>query len=480
MTSTATSNTVVPFEEPVDATKGKPDVFRVDFSNYMSTQDLIAEIDKKQLIDPKTHTRATDFVNGVVKDEKIQDVAGPKGMGVLKTASFPHDYAEERIKRATGTQMTAYQVHQHFASPQFVAIDKIIKENKETILHMFPTIAYIGFPSNNQTMTGPGLIILTNKRVYMYCHEDRTAASGSENMFGTTCWPRLLCCCIPGGCAFCPCCKVNNGEYVHVATRETEDIFAVVGIEDILPNSFSFDRAESTKLQRKFRFCCYHGYSSFKYDFGFHDFKRVEPYVIREFTKGDDSEWSLEELQELEEALMILESGLEHTWRDGSKTKGDTPDAWKHMCQSKREELKKGFRTYQNCRVAAYRGINFKYLDRAKNKALTTTAIVDHSVCNVEELCKFTISANSMENLAKDVKMLKNSMNGYENNGSSLVRDAVLDTPSLGSLLASPGQLAKLAKKYLVCCNEDYCFEFCCGKLMLACPRCRPLCWCWF
>lgn len=72
---------------------------------------------------------------------------------------------------------------------------------------------------------------------------------------------------------------------------------------------------------------------------------------------------------------------------------------------------------------------------------------------------------------------LKNSMNGYENNGSSLVRDAVLDTPSLGSLLASPGQLAKLAKKYLVCCNEDYCFEFCCGRLMLACPRCRPLCW---
>lgn len=363
-------------------------------------QDLIAEIDKKQLIDPKTHTRTTDFVNGVVKDEKIQDVAGPKGMGVLKTASFPHDYAEERIKRATGTQMTAYQVHQHFASPQFVAIDKIIKENKETILHMFPTIAYIGFPSNNQTMTGPGLIILTNKRVYMYCHEDRTAASGSENMFGTTCWPRLLCCCIPGGCAFCPCCKVNNGEYVHVATRETEDIFAVVGIEDILPNSFSFDRAESTKLQRKFRyetfdtrcwpcgcfnlctcmccapccccltpclwwlppclcpcdhgvrcevltcsvieqcccicrFCCYHGYSSFKYDFGFHDFKRVEPYVIREFKKGDDSEWSLEELQELEEALMILESGLEHTWRDGSKTKGDTPDAWKHMVRER-------------------------------------------------------------------------------------------------------------------------------------------------
>eukprot|EP00960_Hanusia_phi_P045216 757094-Hanusia_phi.AAC.2 len=61
---------------------------------------------------------------------------------------------------------------------------------------------------------------------------------------------------------------------------------------------------------------------------------------------------------------------------------------------------------------------------------------------------------------------LKNSMNGYEDNGSMYVRDAVLDTPSFGSAFSSPAQLAKYAAKYVVCCNQDRCFEFFCGRLI--------------
>eukprot|EP00960_Hanusia_phi_P045217 757094-Hanusia_phi.AAC.3 len=430
--ASTSTNTVVPFDAAAPAPPVKPNVFRVDFTDYMCSQALVAEIEKKQLIDPKTHTRSSVFVNGVVKDKKLQEEAGAKGLGVHRTASFPHDYPDERIKRVTGTQSTVYQVHEHFASPHFVAIDKLIKDNKETILHMFPTIAYIGFPSNNQTMTGPGMLILTDRRVYMYCHEDRTAASGNENMFGTTCWPRVFCCLVPGGMACCPCFSPSIGRRAQNCKESSTTRQGILGagladFSTFAPAAAVCNAAVAVFIRATLgcagvvsvpvTTAC--DASSFKYNYGFHDFKRVEPYVVREFTKGDDSEWSFEELQELEEALMILEAPIEHTWRDGTKTKGDTPEAWKHMvrerlpgrsvkqCQFKREEMKKGYRTYQHCRVAAYRAINFKYLDRAKNKALTTSALVDNSICQVDDLCKFTIAANSLENLAKDVKMVK-------------------------------------------------------------------------
>eukprot|EP00960_Hanusia_phi_P062181 765075-Hanusia_phi.AAC.3 len=230
-----------------DATKSSqtPEAEKSDmhetFAAYFKPQEIATQI----LVEvKKAETRVFDEEGGI-QQSFVENIAGKNGSRVYLTEKFPEDYPQERVERVMSTQQTAKDAYKMLSKHDTGLLKKIIPPG-EKILAQMSTVGFVGFPTTDEELSGPGMIIITDKQLYLYWSCSRYEASAFDHITGST-----FCCCPRGFCGCFKCCRYYSGAYSHVGVREAEEKIAFIPTSQITPGGVRSERADRLVIERR-------------------------------------------------------------------------------------------------------------------------------------------------------------------------------------------------------------------------------------
>lgn len=439
----------------------------------MKTQTKFEEFDIKAMVQSLQVDKSGLSEDGQLLPDYINKKAGKFSTDVKR---FPRDIELEdsshRIARALKMQQDGTALH---AAAHNVADTPDLRgmigpgEVVQSVLH---TVGYEKFPGSGETLTGEGIVVLTDKNVYFHHFGQSAFASGSEAAFGSTMCPRGCCMGIRGCCACVSSCKMMWGSYTHVAQRETRTALMCVSIEDQLLDTHT-EEVLSTRLSRTFSFypkarsggcksckiwccsvgtecfrltapCILNGFVIFDYDTGRNQKGALEQLIIKE-KKEDTSFWGPFEVEELLTGVTRYGGPEKITQENWYQLISEhLPGRTVEQCMKKHKALVNGWHETQSSRVASYRALYIPFRDAGTRRIREAVCIIDPEKCKTQEVYKFVLAAQKIRNhcSAMSAKMQKEQVNSMEETGypSRSLRDKVMMKGGL-NILGSLGCL---------------------------------------